>query len=50
MWQCPFCGQDNFPELTEVPKQKHFDFEEKKKKIAAKFSEIECQALINERN
>ena len=18
MWQCPFCGQDDFPELTEV--------------------------------
>ena len=23
MWQCPFCGQDDFPELTEV--WNHFD-------------------------
>ena len=22
-WQCPFCGQDDFPELTEV--WNHFD-------------------------
>lgn len=21
LWQCPFCQQDNFPELSEVPKE-----------------------------